>query len=266
MDNALTWHRPFTFAQFRALAWPKEHGSWSLALEPVALGLIAAPSAAGAWLAVAIVAGFFARRPLRTAWRESRPERRAEAARVLAACAVVATLALAAAITLAGFAWLMWLLPTAIAGAFFLSFDLRNAGREETAEIAGAAAFAALPVALAVLGGATPLTAVALGVVMCGRAVPTVLCVRTSLRAAKTGAGACGPAIVASVAALLAGAGLALHDAAPITAVIALTLLMLRTGALLVFPRPVLRARTIGMMEAILGVAFVIGVGATWTL
>ncbi len=35
------------------LTLPKEHGSWSLALEPVAFGLLVAPSAAGAALTLA---------------------------------------------------------------------------------------------------------------------------------------------------------------------------------------------------------------------
>jgi hypothetical protein len=43
------------------------------------LGLLAAPSAAGACLAGAAVAGFFARRPLRTAMTETDAARRLEA-------------------------------------------------------------------------------------------------------------------------------------------------------------------------------------------
>ncbi|HQY06456.1 MAG TPA: YwiC-like family protein, partial [Lacunisphaera sp.] len=50
-----------------AVFLPKEHGSWSLALEPLALGLLLAPSAAGGALLAAALAGFFARRPLKTA-------------------------------------------------------------------------------------------------------------------------------------------------------------------------------------------------------
>ena len=46
---------------------PKERGGWSLALEPVVLGLAAAPSAAGLPLAGAVLAGFLARRPLKLA-------------------------------------------------------------------------------------------------------------------------------------------------------------------------------------------------------
>jgi hypothetical protein len=52
---------------FRSLVLPREHGSWSLALEPVALGLLVAPSRAGMWLALAVLAGFFTRRPLKLA-------------------------------------------------------------------------------------------------------------------------------------------------------------------------------------------------------
>lgn len=47
---------------------PKEHGSWSLALEPLALGLLVAPTIAGAALTTAALAGFFARRPLKAAF------------------------------------------------------------------------------------------------------------------------------------------------------------------------------------------------------
>src|SRR4051812_29770921 len=59
---------------------PKEHGSWSLAFEPLALGMLLAPSLAGGAFLAAAVAVFFARRPGKVAfsrepvkgWRESR--------------------------------------------------------------------------------------------------------------------------------------------------------------------------------------------------
>ena len=55
----------FSWRAAAQLTLPKEHGSWSLALEPVAFGLLVAPSAAGAALALAAVSGFFLRRPLK---------------------------------------------------------------------------------------------------------------------------------------------------------------------------------------------------------
>ncbi|MES1167658.1 MAG: YwiC-like family protein, partial [Oleiharenicola lentus] len=51
-----------------AIFLPREHGSWFLVLEPLALGLLVAPSSAGGALAVATLAAFFMRRPLKPAF------------------------------------------------------------------------------------------------------------------------------------------------------------------------------------------------------
>lgn len=264
MDTALPTVRLLSPAQWRDLVLPREHGSWSLALEPVALGLLAAPSVPGGWFGLAVAAGFFARRPLRTAWREAKPQRRCDAAVALLACSVVAAAALVLAIAAAGTEWLAWLMPSAIAGAVFVAFDLRNDGRSSVAEVAGASAFALLPGAFARLGGADTLSCAALALVMLGRAVPTVLTVRTMLRAAKGGdARPTLPLVVALVAAA-SGVGLWRQGLAPAAAALALTVLAARSVIFLGYPRPVLRARTIGMIEAVLGLAFVVVVGATW--
>src|ERR1017187_7904907 len=57
--------KTFSWRAAISLTLPKEHGSWSLALEPVAFGLLVASSAAGAALALAAVSGFFLRRPMK---------------------------------------------------------------------------------------------------------------------------------------------------------------------------------------------------------
>jgi hypothetical protein len=72
---------------WRDVVLPREHGSWSLALEPLALGLLVAPSAPGGCLAVATLAGFLARRPLKIALRERDVARRATAITALACAA-----------------------------------------------------------------------------------------------------------------------------------------------------------------------------------
>ena len=109
---------------------PKEHGSWSLALEPLVLGLIIAPSGAGSWFALAVVAAFFARRPLRSVFCEQNGKRRDLAARAFVGCAAIALVGIVAvAITASSLEWLAFLAPMAVAGAVFLSFDLRQAGR-----------------------------------------------------------------------------------------------------------------------------------------
>jgi hypothetical protein len=151
-----------------------------------------------------------------------------------------------------------------MAGGIFVAFDLRNGGREEVAEIAGSSAFAFLPAAFAAIKGVDSGVALALAVVMCGRAVPTVLCVRAALRGAKTGIRRPAPALVAALVALGASIVLLRQGLAPATAAVALAVLLLRAVVLLLYPRPALRARTIGMIEAAIGVAFVIVVAWSW--
>ncbi len=243
---------------------PREHGSWSLALEPLAFGLIAAPSLAGASLALAVVAAFFARRPLRMWCGEAVAAGRAEARGPLAVLVVVAVGAFGVTVMLGGTAWLGWLLPVAAAGAVFLYFDWRAAGRESVAEVAGATAFALLPAALAALAGWGSSAAVALALVMLGRAVPAVLTVRECLRAAKTGRRAPGLALVGAAGALIAGVVLARSGLAPTLAAWCLALLAARTLALLVWPRPAWRARTLGMIETVLGIGFVLTAALAW--
>lgn len=243
---------------------PREHGSWSLAFEPVVFGLIAAPSAGGACLAVAVVAAFFARRPLRLVFRAEDAAERAAAVGPLVALGALAAVAFSGAVWWGGLGWLGWLLPTAAMGAVFLYFDLHSAGREGVAEVAGAGAFACVPAAMAGAAGWEFAAAGALAVVMLGRAVPTVLTVRACLRAAKTGQRQPGAALVTSVVAIVAGVALMRSGLAPAAAAGLLALLALRTGALLVWPRPMWRARTLGMIETALGIAFVLGAGQAW--
>jgi hypothetical protein len=265
MYEALPMSSSAVTPSWREIVWPKEHGSWSLALEPVALGLLVAPSWGGVALAVAVIAAFFSRRPLRTAVTDARAERRTAARRALDACGVVALVGGIAAIVTAGIAWSLWLLPTVLGGAVFLFFDLQKAGRESYAEVAGAAAFSWLPAAFAAAAGWPGAAAVALGLVMLARAVPTVLTVRSALRARKTGTHSAGLPVVAAILAVVVVAAFARAGLMPRTALGFVGLFAVRAVAWLVFPRTRLRASTIGMLEAALGVAFVLALAATWS-
>jgi hypothetical protein len=264
MENVRHWIRLPTPADWREVVAPKEHGSWSLAFEPIALGLMAAPSPGGAWLAAAMTAVFFTRRPLRLVWREAGEERAPVARGALVLCGAAGAFAMLGAVATAGAGWLVWLVPVAAGGAIFVWCDLRNTGRAALAEVAGATAFAFVPAALAALANWPPLAALALAVIMAGRAVPTVLVVRAALRLAKTGEFSRAPALLTAGGALVAGIWLSLAGLAPRVAALALAVLALRTSVLLVYPRPVLRARTIGVLEAALGVAFVVAVARAW--
>lgn len=245
---------------------PKEHGSWSLALEPLALGLLAVPSVPGLWLALAAFAGFLARRPLRLARRETDVARRHAAVQALAILAGVALGALIVAFMLAPVNLIGWLVAPALAGAVFLVFDLQNDGREGAAEIAGATAFAAFTGTIAAAGGWTFVGAGALLFAMCGRAIPTVMAVRSYVRSTKTGRLQPLPALVAATLAAATAMVLSWRGLLPLVVPIALTLLWLRTWVLLVFPRPRIRARTLGFQELGWGVAYVVSVALLWSM
>jgi hypothetical protein len=167
---------------------------------------------------------------------------------------------------LAGIDWLVWLCPAAIAGTVFACFDCRGSGREETAEVVGAAAFATVPAAFAALAGWPLVGSIALAVVMLARSVPSVLCVRAFIRAAKTGVRRNTPALVTAGLAFAITTLLAARGLVPFFAVWAMTVFVLRALALLVFVRPSWRARRIGMIESISGIVFLVGLALAWTV
>lgn len=245
------------------LALPKEHGSWFLALEPVALGLLVAPTAAGTALAVAAISGFLLRRPLKILLREPDSERWQAARASVLALALFAVFGLLLAAKMGGVAKLWPLLPAAIAGLVFVWCDSRNEAREGAAETAGALAFGLLPAAFGALAGWSAPASLALAAVMLVRSVPTVLTVRANLRLKK------GQAVSILPALLAAGVGLALAGwlvslrLAPWTAAFFAAVFAARTIWLLC-RRPRLSARTIGMAEATLGGLMVLALAGTW--
>ncbi|MCX6951573.1 MAG: YwiC-like family protein [Verrucomicrobia bacterium] len=238
---------------------PKEHGSWALALEPLALGLLVAPSLPGGALALATVAGFFARRPLKTLLAPgARPAGRIAEARVaLAIWAGAAALGFGETVALAGFAGLWPLALVAPLAALFVYFDRQNAGRAAVAELAGSTAFALLPAALATLAGWRAPAALALAALMLARSVPTILSVRASLRRAKGEAVSATVPLASAGLALLAVGALIAFGWVPRLTVICVILLLIRTLWFVSPLRPSWSARRIGMAEAVLGVVCV---------
>lgn len=260
---------------FRSLVLPREHGSWSLAFEPVALGLLVAFSPAGAWLALATAAAFFVRRPLKlAATLPSADSRRAAAFRWTL---FFSALALAAFFLCAiapeslrntqGAAELAPLWPLLLAlpfGGAFLWFDLRGEMREAEAELAGSAAFALLPATFATLAGWSTPAALALAALALVRSVPTVLTVRAYLRLQKGRAPAAAAAWVANFAAVLACLILAWRGLVPAFAGV-IALVFLARSALLLAPwRPAWSAKRVGQLEAVLGVAFLVGLALAY--
>lgn len=258
---------------FRALVLPREHGSWSLAFEPVALGLLVAPSPAGAWLALAVAAAFFVRRPLKLALTLPAPDaRRAAAWRWVAIFGVAAlgtftvstnvlnpqqtgTLLREHVLNTEQSGWSpLWPLLLALpCGIAFLWFDLRGEMREAEAELAGSAAFACVPATLATLAGWSASFALALTALALARSLPTVLVVRAFLRRAKGQPAGLATAALITFAALAVVLTLGALHHVPFLAVPVAFVFFARSLWLLSPLAPDWPARRVGLLEAILG-------------
>jgi hypothetical protein len=236
---------------------PKEHGSWSLAFEPLALGLLVAPSSAGAALALAAGAGFFARRPFKAALAPDATHRRRTSRVAVVLLSALAVAGLYETLMLGGFSSLWPLLLAAPFGGLFVWFDAQNESRAAAAELAGSTTFALLPAAFATLAGWSWPMALGLSAVGLIRSVPTVLTVRAGLRRSKgQPVGVLAP-LAGSMLAFVLAATLAAQRVVPAAIAGLAGLLLLRTALFLSPMRPGWSARRIGIFEAVLGVFYV---------
>ncbi len=251
-----------TGPQVRDILRPREHGAWSLLLEPIALGLLVAPSSAGAALAGAATALFLARRPAQLAFGATKdPRRRATARICLIALLGLVGACLAAAAQLAGLQALWPLLLAVPPAILFVRLDSRGEARTAAAELAGAAAFAAIPAACATLAGIGWPTALALAALALLRTGPAILVVRTYLRRHKGQPMSVDSALAASWLAMTGAAILVFANLVGGNAIIAALLLLLRAVWLLGPLAPDLRATQLGALESVLGLGFVLAVG-----
>jgi hypothetical protein len=246
----------------RALALPSEHGGWGLLVEPIALGLLLAPSAPGACLGLAASAAFLARHPLKLVAgdrrRGTRHARTALAERVALGYLLVAAAALAGALALAAAA--LWV-PLALAAplaAVQLFSDARGRSRDVAAELAGSVALASSVAVIGLAGGLPMRIALALWLVLAARAVSSVLYVRARIRLDR-GIDAGLRSVYASHLAGLAIAGaLVLLGDAPWLAVLALAVLSGRAVLGVSKLRRPLRPRMLGLQELGYGVLTVL--------
>jgi hypothetical protein len=248
---------PVTPAPAASCFLPKEHGSWSLVLEPLALGLLVVPSPAGLALATAAFAGFLIRRPLRAVFNPVSSLPPAAARQTVVLLSTLAIAALLEVVALGDVTSLWPLLLAAPLGGLFIYFDAQGDSRAAAAELAGSSAFALLPAALATLAGWSIPHALALAALSLARNAPTVLAVRGYLRKRK--GQPVRPAVPMVAAALALGAVALLcrlHLVPPLAAGGAL-LLLLRSICFCTPWSPVWPARRIGIGEAVLGVIYI---------
>lgn len=261
--------RPETW---KSVALPNEHGGWGMLGEPLLVGLVLAPSAAGACLMVASLAAFLARHPLRLALsdrrRGSRYPRTAAAERMATLYAAVALGAATLALSAGGSRPFLPLLAVAPLAAVQGVYDARLQGRRLAAELCGGVALAALAPAVLLAGGWDAAPSLAAGALVALKAVTSVLYVRTRLRLDRGQSPRLAPALTAHAAAVAAAAGFAAAGSAPWAGVCATSALLARAVHGLSPRRRMVRPQALGFRELAFGIGFALALalGYAWNL
>lgn len=244
----------------RAVALPSEHGGWGLTLEPGLLGLLVAPSAAGAGLALAAVVAFLARTPLKLALVDQRRGRdlpRTALARRVATVELLALAGLLGVAVVTARAPFWW--PVAVAGPLVAVeswFDVRSRSRRLVPELAGAIGVCSVAAMIALADGERARLAVGLWAVLTARVVTSIPHVRDQIARLHGRTVSATSGLVADGGALVvAAAAVALDDrlGAGAAAVLALVVVQ-RLTARGAIPRAVV----LGMRQMALGFGVVL--------
>lgn len=249
-----------TDVSYRQVTLPTEHGGWSLTLEPALLGLIVAPSLAGAALAGAALVAFVLRTPLKLVFvdvRRGRRLRRTELAmRVAAGLAlVVAALVVTAAFT--GESALFWPLVAAIPlVAIEFAYDIRSKSRRLAPELLGTIGIGSVVAAIVLADGGTSALAYGLWAVVAARAVAAIPFVRVQLKRAKRQRADVGGSDAAQALAVAVAIGGVVFADAPVAAVGAIAVLAAFHGVAARLRVP--RVAIIGAQQVVLGLTVVL--------
>jgi hypothetical protein len=243
--------------RYRSVALPPEHGGWGLLFEPIIIGLIAAPSVAGASIALAAIAVFLARQPLKIVLTDRAAGRRVPRTRqatwFAAAYLTVAIIAAFTTLILTGGQPFVPVATAAPLALVQLVYDAQNRSRGLLPELCGAAALAVTAAAIALADTWNLAPALALWAVAAARTMPAMVSVRTRVlrlhgeRASGTAPLATHTIAVATVFVLQTAA------LVPRGVVTLLAILAARAGFTLRASAPRVRAQRIGIEELVIG-------------
>lgn len=244
----------------RSVALPAEHGGWSLTLEPVLLGLLVEPSAAGLAMAAVALVAFLVRTPLKVAMVDRRRTRRLPRTRLAERVAGVELLVAVALVTYAVVAteqafW--WpLVAAAPLVAVELWYDIRSRSRRLIPELAGSVGIGAVAAAIALAGGATSLVALGLWFVAGARAIAAIPFVRVQIRRVKQQPHRRGTSDAAQLAAVAVATLGYIMGGVPGAGLSAMVGLAIAHAALVRRPPP--RVPTLGAQQVVLGLTVVL--------
>lgn len=160
---------------------PRQHGSWGFTLEPLLLGLLAAFSVDGFWLALAIIFAFLNHQPIRIAFK-SQGQKRFLALFFLSLFALIAGVIFVWFIYKQGLKTSTPVLITMALMVFYLGLDLRGYSRLLFTEILAAVAMGLVTVSMALAAGWNWPMALGLLTIVWIRAITTTYYVRARLR------------------------------------------------------------------------------------
>lgn len=243
--------------RLKTIVLPPEHGSWGFLLEPLLLGLLVAPSWAGAGITIGVIGAFLMRQPLKISWMDHRRGRRFArttlAERVALGFGLPAVLGFGSALLIAGpLVLLPFVLGFPLAGILFASYA-QNRGRDLLPELAGSAALALTATSLALAGDAAPGVAITLWIILLARGIPSILYIRARLRLEKDRPFNHALPIVAHGVGLAAVGICVLLGYAPLLVLVAIAILLLRAIYGLSPYRGRVRVSTIGFWEIFYG-------------
>ena len=246
---------------------PTEHGSWSFLLEPLLVGCVIAASAAAPWIALMVIAAFFARQPLKVySLSQRNPETASLALRFLLVFLAASGAGLSGAIWQSGVQALLPLaaaLPLAMVQVFQ---DISKRSRSLSAELTGAVAIAAPSAALALAAGFSWTAALSLWLVFACRFVPSILYVRNRLLLEKGKPNDSFWPVLAHLGALAAVSALAFVGSASWLTASVFAFLLARSVLGLSKYRAKMKAMKIGIWELVYGVLTVISIIAGYYL
>lgn len=246
--------------RLKTIAMPAQHGGWGFVTEPIVLGLLVAPSVAGALLSVAAMAAFLTHQPLKLTVKDylkgKRFPRTVWAERfTLIYGGVGLTAFVLALLTAQNPFWLPLLMAVPFA-AVQVWADTHNQGRETLSEVSGAVAFGAVASSIALISGWALVPALMLWAALAARSITSVLYVRARLRleygkpAPVAGVmlahAACGAALIALVAA----------GYLPWPVLIAFAILVIRAALGMSSQRKPTSAKVIGFREIAFGLVY----------
>lgn len=239
---------------------PIEHGAWGFLFEPLAAGLIIAPSVAAPFITLMIVGAFLMRQPLKFLlgdWLQKRRlPRTAIARRLVLIFGGIAAVGLLGSLV---FSPPLSLIPFALIAPLVVYLIIQDAARQTRQlrpELIAAFALASSITVLALADGFDYRVALALWALMLARLIPSVLYVRSRLRLEKGKEFSLVGPVAAHVAALALVAALYGFGLASILTLLMAGFLAARAVFGLSRYRQILKAKTIGVWEVIYGILY----------